>query len=51
MIVRGAGGFTIRSIRTDRKVPLRSVECILRIASCISLGDKKISSFDDSEWA
>ena len=31
MIVRGAEGLTIRSIRTDRKVPLRSVEYSLRI--------------------
>ena len=34
----GAEGLTIRSIRTDGKVPLRSVEYSSRIADCISLG-------------
>ena len=38
MIVRGVEGLTIRSIRKDRKVPLRSVEYSLRIVYCISLG-------------
>ena len=41
MLVRGAEGFTIRSIRTDRKVLLRSVEYSLRIAYCISLGIRR----------
>ena len=38
MLVRGAEGLTIRSIRTDRKVPLRSVEQRSRFVYCISLG-------------
>ena len=42
----GAEGLTIRSIRTDGKVPLRSVEYSSRIADCISLGrlKKKLTS-------
>ena len=44
MSVRGAEGLTIRSIRTDRKVPLRSVEYRSRFVYCISLG-----KLDDSE--
>ena len=42
----GAEGLTIRSIRTDGKVPLRSVEYSSRIADCISLGrlEKKHTS-------
>ena len=50
MLVRGAEGFTIRSIRTDRKVLLRSVEYSLRIAYCISLGlrrKKNYSSYSE----
>ena len=38
MSVRGAERLTIRSIRTDRKVPLRSVEQRFRFVYCISLG-------------
>ena len=49
MIVWGAKGLTIRSIRTDGKVPLRSVEYSSRIADCISLGGlKKKAPFHDS---
>ena len=46
----GAEGLTIRSIRTDGKVPLRSVEYSSRIADCILLGRlrKKTYEFDDS---
>ena len=45
----GAEGLTIRSIRTDGKVPLRSVEYSSRIADCISLGRReKTYEFDDS---
>ena len=50
MSVRGAEGLTIRSIRTDRSVPLRSVEYRSRFVYCISLGKlRKKISFDDSE--
>ena len=40
-IVRGSEGLTIRSIRTDRQVALRSVEYCSRMVYCISLGTKK----------
>ena len=50
MSVRGAEGLTIRSISTDRSVPLRSVEYRSRFVYCISLGKlRKKNSFDDSE--
>ena len=41
MIVRGSESSTIRSIRTDGEVLLRSVEYSLRIVYCISLGRLK----------
>ena len=36
--VKGAECLTIRSIRTDRKGVLRSIESSLRIVYCISFG-------------
>ena len=43
----GAEGLTIRSIRTDGKVPIRSVEYSSRIVYCITLGTS--SSFEGAE--
>ena len=49
MSVRGAEGLTIRSIRTDRKVPLRSVEYRSWFVYCSSLGKLRKKSIDVSE--